>query len=129
MPSSAYSTVSPGRHIVLAVVARRKQPHQRQHLGEPPLLAADREHLQAVDAGIEHGVAGIAERVGPLGSLLGLVERAGGQRQQRLVHVGHELEHQEPAAVGQRSVLLEHLSRLVEATELAPGTRNMVPVA
>ena len=53
MPSSAYSTASPGARAP-AHPAWRQQPHQRQHLGEPPLLAADREHLQAVDAGIEH---------------------------------------------------------------------------
>ena len=107
-----------GTPHTLVLFTCREHAHQRQHLGESTLLAANREHLQAIDAGVVQGVAGVADRVGLLGGVLGVVEPASSQRQQRLVDVTHELEHQEAAAFRDQFVLLENLAGFLDPTEL-----------
>ena len=62
IPSSASSAAKPGRHAPREPFAAGEDSHDGSELGEAALLAADPEHLDAVDAG--GGAAG--EETAPL---------------------------------------------------------------
>ena len=72
----------PGTPHRLLFLARRQHPHQRKHFGQSALFAANCEHLQAVHAGIEHGVARLPDGMCLVSGLFRLIEPAEGQREQ-----------------------------------------------
>ncbi len=63
--------------------------------------------------------------MGPLGGQLGLAEPPGGERQHRLVHEAHVLEHQESTALRHHPVLFEHLGGLGESADLDEPTAHV----
>ncbi len=91
--------------------------HEWRDLGQPPLGAADRIHLQPIHTGVIRRTVCRAFGERPLGGCLGSVQIAGGKVEHGLIGVRHELEGGEVTGAARRAVALEHLPRLGETAE------------